>query len=103
MKAYYRPFSILIVLGFLLAPFIHTFAAEESFLLINGTTDAIVTELGPNINKQMSPCSTFKIPLSLMGYDALVLKDETNPIWDFQEGMMIGSYLGELLNLLYLG
>lgn len=86
MKAHYRLFSIFSVLSFLLFPFIHTFAAEESFLLINGTTDAIVTELGPNINKQMSPCSTFKIPLSLIGYDAEVLKDETNPIWDFQEG-----------------
>lgn len=64
----------------------YAFSAEENFLLINGTTDEIITEFGPNIHKQMSPCSTFKIPLSLMGYDAEVLKDETNPTWDFQEG-----------------
>ncbi|NBO24027.1 MAG: class D beta-lactamase [Chlamydiae bacterium] len=51
--------------------FISPFAAEENFLLIN---------------KQMSPCSTFKIPLSLMGYDAEVLKDRINPTWNFQEG-----------------
>ncbi len=62
------------------------FSAEENFLLINGMTDEVIAELGPNINKQMSPCSTFKIALSLMGYDAGVLKDETNPIWDFYEG-----------------
>jgi beta-lactamase class D len=49
-------------------------------------TEEVITELGPHIHKQMSPCSTFKIPLSLMGYDASVLKDESNPIWDFQEG-----------------
>ncbi|OGN64841.1 MAG: penicillin binding protein transpeptidase domain-containing protein [Chlamydiae bacterium RIFCSPHIGHO2_12_FULL_49_9] len=34
----------------------------------------------------MSPCSTFKIPLSLMGYEERVLKDETAPVWDFQAG-----------------
>lgn len=63
----------------------HVFSAEENFLLINGVTDQIITQLGPNIHKQMSPCSTFKIPLSLMGYDAKILKNETNPTWDFQE------------------
>ncbi len=49
-------------------------------------TNEIVVELGPNINEGMSPCSTFKIPLSLMGYDAGILKDEKTPIWDFQDG-----------------
>ena len=86
MKMHCRLFSTFIILGFVLSSFIHAFAAEENFLLINGITDEIVTELGPNIHKQISPCSTFKIPLSLMGYDAAVLKDETNPIWDFREG-----------------
>jgi beta-lactamase class D len=79
-----QPFSRLIV--FFLFIGIHGFALEENFLLIDGITDEVIVELGPNINKQMSPCSTFKIPLSLMGYDAGVLKDETNPVWDFQEG-----------------
>lgn len=60
--------------------------AEENFLLIDGLTNEIIMEFGPSINKQMSPCSTFKIPLSLMGYDATILKDELNPIWNFQEG-----------------
>lgn len=61
-------------------------SAEENFLLIDGVSNKIITEFGPNINKQMSPCSTFKIPLSLMGYDAEILEDEVNPVWDFQEG-----------------
>jgi beta-lactamase class D len=78
-------FSRLLAL-FLFVPCIHAFSVEENFLLIDGMTDEVVTELGPNINKRMSPCSTFKIPLSLMGYDSGVLKDETNPTWDFQEG-----------------
>ena len=32
-----------------------------------------------------SPCSSFKIVLALMGYDAEVLKDETCPEWPFRE------------------
>lgn len=78
-------FSKLIVCLFIVSC-TQAFSAEENFLLINGKTDEVITKLGPNINKQMSPCSTFKIPLSLMGYDAGVLKDESNPTWDFQEG-----------------
>jgi|JI9StandDraft_1071089.scaffolds.fasta_scaffold04721_6 beta-lactamase class D len=62
------------------------FSLEEDFLLINGRTDEVITSLGSHLYEQISPCSTFKIPLSLMGYDAKVLEDEDSPIWDFQEG-----------------
>lgn len=80
------PFLRLITFFLFIVPCSHAFSAEENFLLINGMTNVVITELGPSINKQMSPCSTFKIPLSLMGYDAEVLKDEIYPTWDFQEG-----------------
>lgn len=35
-------------------------------------------------SEQLSPCSTFKIPLALMAYDQGVLEDETSPVmqWD---------------------
>lgn len=79
-------FSGFIACILFIAPCMHAFSAEENFLLINGLTDEIVLEIGPSINKRISPCSTFKITLSLMGYDAGVLKDEQNPIWNFQEG-----------------
>ena len=64
---------------------IQAFSAEETFLLINGITNATVVELGPHINKQISPYSTFKITLSLMGYDAGILKTDKKPTWDYQE------------------
>lgn len=64
----------------------HVFPAEENFLLIHGITDEIMMEMGPYINKRISPCSTFKMTLGLMGYDAGILKDENAPTWDFQEG-----------------
>jgi beta-lactamase class D len=36
--------------------------------------------------KQFSPCSTFKAPLAVMGYDAGILVDETHPVWPFKPG-----------------
>jgi beta-lactamase class D len=65
---------------------VRTFSAEENFLLINGVTDEVVVELGPHIDERITPCSTFKIVLSLMGFDAGILKDEKTPTWDYQEG-----------------
>ncbi|HEV8051159.1 MAG TPA: penicillin-binding transpeptidase domain-containing protein [Parachlamydiaceae bacterium] len=59
---------------------------EESFLLINGHTKEPVVMKGPYINDRISPCSTFKITLGLMGYDAGILIDESMPVWVFQEG-----------------
>ncbi len=63
-----------------------TFSTEENFLLIDGSSNGTVLELGPRVNERFSPCSSFKITLSLMGYDAGVLIDEKTPTWDFCEG-----------------
>lgn len=62
------------------------FAAEENFLLINGNSGQCIVEIGPHIDERMTPCSTFKITLSLMGFDSGILQDENHPIWLFQEG-----------------
>lgn len=37
-------------------------------------------------NSRHSPCSTFKIPLSLMGFDSGILIDQTHPEWAFKPG-----------------
>lgn len=65
---------------------INILLAEEHFLLNCGRTDEILLELGPRLNERISPCSTFKIALSIMGFDAGILKDGATPTWDFQEG-----------------
>lgn len=62
------------------------FSAEENFIVINGLTNKTVSKLGNQINEQITPCSTFKIVLSLMGYDAKVLQDLQNPVWEFHKG-----------------
>lgn len=80
------PFSKVISSLLLIFPSVSGFSIEENFLLINGETDEIVQETGPHINERISPCSSFKITLSLMGYDAGVLVDENTPVWDFQDG-----------------
>ncbi|HJK87752.1 MAG TPA: class D beta-lactamase [Candidatus Megaira endosymbiont of Hartmannula sinica] len=37
-------------------------------------------------DKRYPPCSTFKIAISLMGFDSGILIDETHPTWDFKSG-----------------
>lgn len=36
--------------------------------------------------KRYAPESTFKIPLSLIGFDSGILVDEMHPVWPFKEG-----------------
>lgn len=37
-------------------------------------------------SKRYAPCSTFKIALSLIGYDSRILIDEIHPLWPFKKG-----------------
>ncbi|KAF3362207.1 Beta-lactamase OXA-18 [Chlamydiales bacterium STE3] len=61
-------------------------SAEENFIVINAASERVICELGSHVSDRMTPCSTFKIALSLMGYDLSLLKDELCPTLDFQEG-----------------
>lgn len=67
-------------------PSINAVSHEENFLFINGVTDAVIYELGAHINERMTPCSTFKIALCVMGFDSGILQDEETPTWPFYEG-----------------
>ncbi len=35
-------------------------------------------------DKRFSPASTFKVPLAAIGYDAGILEDQHQPLWDYQ-------------------
>lgn len=63
-----------------------TISAQENFLLINNATNESVVAIGEQLDTRISPCSTFKIALSLIGFDAHILHNENAPIWQFQEG-----------------
>ena len=47
--------------------------------------DKIIYQEG-DCNQRYAPCSTFKIALSIIGYDSGILIDETHPLWPFKKG-----------------
>jgi beta-lactamase class D len=47
--------------------------------------DEIIQQDG-DCDKRYAPCSTFKIALSLVGYEEKILVDETHPSWPFKKG-----------------
>jgi len=61
-------------------------SAEENFFLIDINDGKDLLQIGPQIDRRVSPCSTFKIALSLIGFDSEILKNENSPTWNFQEG-----------------
>jgi beta-lactamase class D len=73
-----RPYFLLILLLTLILPLqaeTLTFLAKENTTILQQEGD---------ITSRYSPCSTFKIALSLMGYDAKILEDETHPQWPYK-------------------
>lgn len=65
--------------------------AEESFIMIDASSGDVFKTVGANVEERASPCSTFKIALSLMGFHEGILIDEMQPLWPYQEG-----YAGDL-------
>lgn len=51
-------------------------------LLLDAKTGRTLVRQGPCAVRH-SPCSTFKIPLAVMGFDAGVLKSAHEPAWDY--------------------
>ncbi len=66
--------------------FTSSLLAEENFILRDYLKNKNLVEVGLSLDEPISPCSTFKIPLSLIGYEEGVLIDEDKPVWNFQEG-----------------
>ncbi|HEY0065300.1 MAG TPA: class C beta-lactamase [Telluria sp.] len=65
------------------APALH--AAEICTAIADAATGKVLLARG-DCERQVTPASTFKIPLSLMGYDAGVLKDAHTPELPFRPG-----------------
>ncbi len=61
-------------------------SSEENFILFDDSANQAVRQFGSDLDDRASPCCSFNIALSLMGFDAKVLKDLNSPIWDFEEG-----------------
>jgi beta-lactamase class D len=80
------PFLQVLACLFCLFSYVNTLLAEENFVLIHGVSGKNIMELGPHTHQRITPCSTFKIALSLMGFNEGILQDEVTPTWFFQEG-----------------
>lgn len=62
----------------------HANAASSSCFIAEDGYHTIVKE--GECHERHSPCSTFKIAISLMGYNEKILKDETHPVLPFKKG-----------------
>lgn len=60
-------------------------AADICTVVADASTGRIAVQRG-DCQTRVTPASTFKIAISLMGYDAAVLKDEHHPELPFREG-----------------
>ena len=58
----------------------------QNFLLYDLNEEKWLCEEGPHCDERFSPCSSFKIPLSIMGFDSGILQNEFSPKWLFVEG-----------------
>ncbi|MGQ2909908.1 MAG: class D beta-lactamase [Aliihoeflea sp.] len=60
-------------------------AAEICTLIADGESGAVLLERG-DCRTRVTPASTFKVPLAVMGFDAGFLTAPDAPVLDFQEG-----------------
>ena len=63
-------------------------ALAETKCFLAMQNNKVIKQEGDDCVSRHSPCSTFKIALSLMGYNEGLLLDETNPQWPFKEGYL---------------
>lgn len=62
-----------------------SWASECTFLAFDDNREEFVTVQGKSCDERLSPCSTFKIALSLMGYEEGILLDENTPEWPYKD------------------
>lgn len=73
---------LLIIFGLLL----NTTAFSESTCFLAKEKNHVLKQEGSDCVTPYPPQSTFKIALSLMGFDAGIFKDETHPSWKLPKG-----------------
>lgn len=59
-------------------------AHELCTIVADADTGESLAHSGPACAERVTPASTFKIAISLMGYDAGILQDESRPAWPYQ-------------------
>ena len=73
------------ILGLVFSIILATSNADAKECFIASKNQRLIYAEG-DCDKRYPPCSTFKIAISLMGFDSGILIDESHPTWDFQLG-----------------
>ena len=60
-------------------------AATTCTLVIDAATNATLIRVGDRCDERLTPASTFKIPLSLIGFDSGILVDANRPAWPYKQ------------------
>lgn len=60
-------------------------AATTCTLVIDAKSGATILRAGDRCEAPLTPASTFKIPLSLIGYDSGILRDGDRPAWQYKD------------------
>lgn len=61
-------------------------AGELCTLIVDAATGDTVVSSGASCAKRVTPASTFKVAISLMGFDSGVLQSSHRPSWPFRDG-----------------
>lgn len=61
-------------------------AATLCTLFADAASGRILAQEGKGCDARVTPASTFKIPIALMGFDAGILLDAHHPVWSWQPG-----------------
>lgn len=62
------------------------FAKNLCTVVLDAETGKSILQEGPACAQRITPASTFKIAISLMGFDAGILKTTQQPVWIYQTG-----------------
>lgn len=63
-----------------------SFAGDLCTLIVDAATGSTVLEKGEHCAMRVTPASTFKLAISLMGFDSGVLSNANKPSWPYQIG-----------------
>ena len=81
-----RPLSVCaIAMAIMVGVGVRTSAATTCTLVVDAATGATVLRSGDRCETPLTPASTFKIPLSLIGFESGILRDAERPAWPYKD------------------
>jgi beta-lactamase class D len=60
-------------------------AATTCTLIVDAADGATQVRVGDRCDERLTPASTFKVPLALIGFDSGILQDGNQPAWPYRE------------------